>query len=103
MLAIDLYKLYTHYKDYIYICMLIYRPYRFVVGLFFWWLAKNLDKLHYTNTLPFKTMGYQPVFQQTRQDLDAAELGGLLSWTLPTEVTYVTEYRRPPVGGLMKG
>ena len=48
-------------------------------------------------------MGYQPVFQQTRQDLDAAELGGLLSWTLPTEVTYVTEYRRRQGGGVDEG
>ena len=28
-----------------------------------------------------------------QQDLDAAELGGLLSWTLPSELTHVSEYR----------
>ena len=30
----------------------------------------------------------------SEQDLDALEIGGLLSWTLPAEVTYVTEYRQ---------
>ena len=38
-----------------------------------------------------------------RQDLDAGEIGGLLSWTLPEEVTYVAEYRRRSWGLSLHG